>query len=268
MSAQGPPSIAPQSNADLGKALLEFFSKAMQNVDDCLPAEVISFDRKNNVAKVRPLVQVLSSAGEAVPRASVASVPVLAIGGGNFFMNFPLKPGDKGWLKANDRDISLFKQAQGEARPNTLRKHSFEDGIFIPDQLRNYSIDAEDENANLVIQHKDGKVRVAVWEDRVKTTCKNTSFTVRDDDSIEGIAPKIIRLETPILEVTGIIQAGTGIGAGGLSSFNGSIHTTGDQISDGGQYSGGDQVAGTVSQKHHIHEGVEPGGGTTAEPVK
>ena len=264
IQAQGYPSNNPAS-AGMAGMLREVLNKFLQNVDGCLPATVQSYDRERNVATVRPIVAVVATSGESVPRAAVASVPVLALGSGEYFINFPLKPGDLGWIIANDRDITLFKQGLAEARPNTLRKHSFEDGLFIPDILRSYTIDAEDLDSNLVVQHKDGKVRVAVWEKQVKITADQTFLQVMDDGFVKVEAPAGMLFDTPRIEFTGTFKAGTGgkYGQkGGASSMDGSLHTTRDILSDT------DVQAQTVSLYDHVHKGVAPGDGNTAGPVK
>lgn len=115
--SQGFPSKDPSfEGGGLAGAFSQILSKFLQSVDDCLPAKVVSYDRKANTATVQPVVAVLSTEGQSLPRANVASVPVLAIGGGQFVINFPLKAGDLGWLKASDRDISLFMQGLTKAR--------------------------------------------------------------------------------------------------------------------------------------------------------
>ena len=264
IQAQGHPSNNPAS-AGMAGMMREVFNKFLQGVDGCLPATVQSYDRVSNIATVRPLVSVVAASGESVPRAAVASVPVLALGSGEFFINFPLKPGDLGWIIANDRDISLYKQGLAESRPNTLRKHSFEDGLFVPDILRNYTIDAEDLDANLVVQHKDGKVRVAVWEKQVKITADKTFMRIKDDGMIEVEAPKGILFDTPQVEFTGTFITGTvrkyGQQGGG-STMDGSLHTTQDIKSDT------DVQAQSVSLYDHVHTGVTPGDGNTADPEK
>jgi len=53
-----------------------------------LPARVISYDRNRNIATVQPLISVLSMSGEAISRQPIASVPVLALGGGGSVINF------------------------------------------------------------------------------------------------------------------------------------------------------------------------------------
>ena len=81
----------------------------------------------------------------------------------------PIKVGDYGYIRSCDRDISLFKQSFKESIPNTKRKITFEDSIFIPDTINynNYTIDNEDES-NLVIQSFDNSVKISLGIDNIK----------------------------------------------------------------------------------------------------
>ena len=161
------PSIDPANDGDLVGAFRHIFGKMIQNVDDMLPAQVIAYDRVSNRATVQPLVMVLTTGDTTVQRASVASIPVFRFGGGDFMLSFNLKAGDLGWIKANDRDISLFLQSGNASAPNTLRKHSFSDAMFYPDAMRGYTVAGEDlENA--VLQNKDGSVKISVGQDKIK----------------------------------------------------------------------------------------------------
>ncbi len=162
------PSKDPADEGTLAGAFRSIFGKMLQNVDGMLPAVVLAYDRASNTATVRPLVSVLTTGNETVPRAQIAQVPVLALGGGGFVINFPLKAGDKGWVEASDRDISLFRQRGDEAQPNSLRVHSFSDGRFIPDLYGAFTVAAEDESAAMVIQSTDGTVKIALDPDGVR----------------------------------------------------------------------------------------------------
>ena len=93
--------------------------------------------------------------GIQIKRAQIASVPVRMWGGGRTFASANLVAGDLGWLHANDRDISLFKQSFGNAPPNTKRQHSFEDAVFEPDPIEGVTI-ASGHSNDFVIQAKDG----------------------------------------------------------------------------------------------------------------
>lgn len=149
--------------AVLRNALAEWMR---DEVEDMLPAQVISYDRTSNRAIVRPLVM-MGVGTQKIQRQNFVNIPVYRFGGGGFFISTPLRPGDLGWIKANDRDISLVMQRQGgEDWPNTERTHDFNDAMFFPDMMFGGEIAAEDEDA-FVIQSEGGEVSIAVHEDRI-----------------------------------------------------------------------------------------------------
>lgn len=164
----GPSSGNPANSFDLAGAVSFALDKYSQKTDDMLPAKVLAYNRGTNRAKVIAFIPFVTTVNEQIQRAIVASVPVLQLGGGGFCVSFPLQAGDIGWLKANDRDISLFKKVLNFAAPPTQRKHSFEDAMFIPDTMNNgVSIIGEDAS-NLVIQNLSGTVKIAWWSTFLK----------------------------------------------------------------------------------------------------
>lgn len=161
------PSKDPADEASLGGALRSVFRKMMQATDSMLPARVLSYDRATNTATVQPNIALLTTSGAKVARAQVAKVPVLALGGGGFTVNFPLQPGDHGWIESSDRDISLFLQGmEADVQPNTLRMHSFEDGRFIPDVFGAFDFSSVADDA-MTIQNQDGTVRVEISPNKI-----------------------------------------------------------------------------------------------------
>lgn len=167
MTTNSPPSRDPANDDSILGMLRNVLDKFLLGVDDMLPAQVVAFDRDANRVQVQPLVMLLTTNGDKVQRAQVASVPVVQLGAGGFVLNFNLKPGDFGYIKANDRDISLVMQGGTMSGPNTLRKHSFEDGVFIPVVDRQFVIDPEDAD-NPVFQSNDGVVNFALWSEFAK----------------------------------------------------------------------------------------------------
>lgn len=220
------PSRNPANDGSLEGMLTEILPKFLQNVDDMLPAKVISYDREANRVRVQPLIQMLSTAGEVISRQPVASVPVFNIGGGGFVMSFNLQAGDLGWIKANDRDISLFLQNYEEQRPNTLRKHTFSDALFFPDVMRGYTI-ADEDAGNCVIQNLDGTVKISLGASSVKITapaCEVVSDSVSVSATSVNIDASVVSLGVggqPIARVGDQVQtviaggssAGTYVGA-------------------------------------------------------
>ncbi|OCJ20271.1 Gp138 family membrane-puncturing spike protein [Serratia sp. 14-2641] len=167
----------PASRESLPGVIEFAFKKMLQGIDGQLPAVVISYDREAGRATVRPLISRLTTDGQPVERATIASVPVLALGGGDFVITFPLKAGDKGWIEASDRDISLFMQSNEKSRPNTLRMHEFSDGRFVPDMFADYTLPAEHEN-EMIIQHKNGETLLGVKDDQIRLVVGTTSITL------------------------------------------------------------------------------------------
>jgi hypothetical protein len=165
MSTPQIPSKPPAIDGDLGGALSFIFKKLMMKTDGQLPAEIVSYNRATNRATVRPFISIISTSGQRLGRAPIAAVPVVALGGGSFFMNFPLGPGDTGWIEASDRDISLFLQSAQMSPPNDTRIHSFEHGRFLPDVLDSYAftLDAN----SLVISSLDGTTRLVMSEGKI-----------------------------------------------------------------------------------------------------
>jgi hypothetical protein len=225
--AYSPPSIDPADEDSLTGTLRFVLDKFLQGLDDCLPAVVIAYDRAKNRATVRPQIMMGTTGGEKVTRAQIAEVPVLNIGGGGFVLSFPIKPGDLGWIKATDRDVSLYLQGLAEDLPNTKRKHSFQDGLFIPDVMRQWTLNADDAE-RVVLQSTDGATRIAIGAGTVDIT-----------------APDRVTIDAPEVTMTGNLQV------------DGTIHADGTVTSDV------DVIAGTISGKTHTHTSGGPGSPTS-----
>lgn len=247
--AHANPSRDPADDGSLLGMARAVLDKFLQGVDDMLPARVISYDRGTNRATVVPLVKVLTTDNRQITRAQVASVPVFQYGAGGVVLSLNLKPGDLGWIKANDRDISIVMQAYADNAPNTLRKHSFQDAMFYPDVMHGIATVGEDAT-NAVLQTLDGNCRVAIWPDRVKLSAGALSITigptlievkgqVKFDDPVEMVQTlKVDGAST----LTGAVTASTSI-ATPLATIGGIAFTT------------------------HKHTGITTGSGTSGGPT-
>lgn len=156
-----PPSRNPTDDDSLLGVLNIVLRKFLMGLDDMLPAQVISFNRATGNAQVKPLMSIVLTNNELLQRAPILSVPVQQTGGGNFMSNFPIKPGDLGFIKSNDRDISLFKQSFSLSIPNTARLHSFSDAIFLPMVMTGFTIAGSDAD-RYVLQSLNGGIRLSM----------------------------------------------------------------------------------------------------------
>ena len=186
-------------------------NKFLQGTDDMLPAMVTAYDRATNKARVQPLIQVMDTEGGVHNRAPLSEVPVLLLGGGTFFVSFNITPGNLGWIKSNDRDISLFLQSFANNRPNTLRLHTFEDAIFIPDIMTGYNINSEDADA-MVIQNTTGTVRISLNDQRIKMTAPALEINTTGATSITSSALNINTTGATSITSSALTHNGTNVG--------------------------------------------------------
>ena len=164
--------LNPNTNSEKGDLTsnlrLFFESFIKENLDDMLPCKVVAHNRDTNRVDIQPLIMLKATDGSKINRQVIKNIQVFRFGGGGFFISVPIKVGDYGWIKANDRDISLMLQGSGKADiPNTKRLHSFNDGLFFPDTLKDWIIDGKNANA-LVISSLDGSTCIAVDNGRVE----------------------------------------------------------------------------------------------------
>lgn len=256
MNDNAPPSIDPADSDGFLGAMRLILRKFTQGLDDMLPARVVAFngDRNNPRVTVQPMVSLITTDKRTVGRAQIAQVPVLQIGAGGFLLSFPIKPGDLGWIKASDRDISLFLQNYAAGPPNTERLHTFEDAVFIPDVMRGYSIAGEDA-ANVVLQTNDGTVKVSLGASTLKMITPGCVLSM-GGGSVAITAATSISLAAPAVTTTAaaIAQVGTVAQTGGNATMTGSLTTAGEVTAQG------------IPLSTHVHGGVAIGGANTAGP--
>lgn len=180
-------------------ALQSMLDRGKYTTDGMIPAQVVSYDRVKNIAEVKPVIHFVTLDDKPQERSPLVDIPVLAIGGGGFVLNFPLKAGDLGWIFAGDRELSTFLEELKPTAPSHGRAKSFADGLFIPDIFRQYTINAAD-NESMVIQSLSGEVRIALSGNSVNIT-----------------APSGVNINTPLTTIS------TELVVNGKATFNGGV---------------------------------------------
>lgn len=142
--------------------------KMQQRMCIMLPCVVKEVNRDKNTVAVQPLITLLATNGETPARGIVKDIPIGNLSAGGFIINFPVKKGDYGYIKSNDRDISLFKKSFKMSKPNTTRKNDFADSVFVPDVIdyNKYEIASEDKDA-LVIQSYDNSTKISMSSNKI-----------------------------------------------------------------------------------------------------
>lgn len=196
-------------NDTLEGVLLELVDSIMRRAEVQLPCTVIRVSADRRRVTVRPLIRIVGRDGSTLQRDTIDGVPVYQAGAGDLLMSFPVKTGDVGWIMANDRDISLFKQSYGDSAPGTARMHSFSDSVFVPDLMTNFQIAAEDAAA-VVLQNRSGSVKIALDQNQIRI--------------VNGTSRVEINPTNVIINGATITQAGDVVTAAGVS-LNNHYHT-------------------------------------------
>jgi len=163
------------NDGSLAGALQEMLTAWLrESVDDMLPAEVVSYDENSNRVTIRPLVMIGTTDGLKVPKPILVNIPVFRFGGSGFYMRFKLVAGDKGWIKATDRDMSLVIQRGWQQDwPNTVRLHSFSDGVFFPDVVKDW----QSSDAEFAIMSDSG-TSFEMSSDEIKLKCGSSELII------------------------------------------------------------------------------------------
>lgn len=243
------PNINPANN-DSFAGLIQFsFSEYMKKIQGLLPARVIKYDRTTNRVQVQLLIKILGTSGESYPNSQIASIPVMLLGGGDFFISANLNPGDLGWVFATDRDISLFLDTYEAAPPSVNLTNNFSSSFFIPDIMTGYTI-AEEDSSNFVISNKTSTVKISLGSDGITITSPNVTINTQ---------------QATINSDQATVNVSTDMTINGNTIINGSLVVNGDMTGGGtisADYvipqSGNFYVQGNIQAEGSITDHVPP----------
>ena len=94
-----------------------------------MPGIIVSFDPDKQTAVVQPAIKRIFTEKGAVNLPVCVDVPVAFPGGGDFFLTFPVKPGDECILGFSERAIDNWYASGGAQAPAEYRLHDLSDGI-------------------------------------------------------------------------------------------------------------------------------------------
>ena len=203
-------------------------------VNTAIPVIVTAVDAGGSGAPtgyvtVKPLVCQVDGFGETLDPAELFRVPYARVQGGIAALVIDPVPGDIGLAVFAKSDCSGVAQMQSKpVQPGSFRKFSMSDGFYFGGFL-----------------NRAPSVYVEVKQDAIVINAQ-TDVTIN--------APSKIRLDTPLVEITGqIVQ--TGESATGATTRGGLTNTGGSITSNG------------VVLETHVHGGVQPGDGNTGAPA-
>jgi hypothetical protein len=223
----------------LEKVLRESFESYMRGVHVAIPATVISFDAKNQTAKIN--IDILEQIGEENKSiATLEDVPFAFARSGGFVITFPVNIGDKVQLLFQHRSIDKWL-IDGERNSKDLRTHNINDSIasnLIAYPL-NSAIDVFS-SESMMLRTLDNKIYIKMKSDSIEFSVKDNCKIFMEDEKIT-IDAKDVEINADV-KINGKLTV-----AGLIKSLK-------------------DVVAVAVSLLLHIHGGVKGGSSTTSPP--
>ena len=235
----------------LGNAL-DFMVRSM--LDDCInTADVVQVKAvhaggptaSTGYVDVLPLVRYIDGWNNTIETVTIFRLPYSRIQGGIAAVVIDPVPGDIGLAVYTKTDSSLVEPGQKDTvQPGSFRSFSRADGFYIGGFLNQApEIWLELNQDKEAVLHAPKKVTIETKD----CVINSETFTVN--------ASKKAGIYAPAWDFGDVTNNGTA-----TANMRLNINQTGRHVSSG------DQIAGGISQMHHVHKGVQTGGGTTGEP--
>lgn len=177
---------------------------------------------------VQPLVSQIDGSGGVIPHGVIFNVPYMRLQGGSNAVIIDPQAGDIGMCGFCSRDISSVKQNKAPSAPQSRRRFDYSDGLYFGGFLNGTP----------------------------------SQYIMFSKGGIKLFSPGDIEMEAANIHLKA---------QGGVSStsqtFQANTKTTAKFTGGGGISSDGDVQANGVSLLNHVHNGVQPGGGNTGQPV-
>lgn len=162
----------------------------LKDLHTCLPGIIASFYPDTQTASVQPAIKRIFTEKGAVNLPLCVDVPVQFPGGGDFFLTFPVKPGDECMLHFSERCIDFWHTNGGVQLPGEYRLHDLSDAMATvginsqPRKIGAFNIDGTE------LRTREGTTFVRVEQEKIVLQVGGTYLELTAD-GIKGVAPRI-----------------------------------------------------------------------------
>ena len=239
------------------------FDGRQRDMWTALPGHVLSFDPEKMTAVVQPSIQAVVTdirTGKKQPQnlPKIPDVPMHLPRGGGYTVTLPIKAGDEVLLVFCSRNIDNAWQHGGTQPPWDKRMHDLSDAYAIPGTFSQAKKIENWNGSTAQLRSDDGKRYIELDNDNdsARLIVDQTEFHVDNRaGEITAKARTKITLDTPVVEITGVIGV-TNVHGGGphVAVFNGTAIATEDFISQ------------TISGRFHRHSN-SGGSGDGGPPI-
>ena len=155
--------------------------KAMRETRVSMPARIVGYDAGTRRAQVQILQPDRTEDGKEVAQPVITDVPVFMPIGGGAAITTPIGGGDTGIVIFADQDIGGWVADGDTSAPDSGRRHSMSDAMFIP-----------------------GEGRAAADADNVVISFGGASITLDPGGGVTIVAPGGLEITSPTLTNNGV----------------------------------------------------------------
>lgn len=120
-----------QATASQELAMSLAIKRRLLNLHTAMPGIVDSYDAAKQTVSVQPALQRVLADGTVQPLPLCVDVPVVFPGCGDFWLTFPINPGDECLIVFAERSIDFWYQEGGVQSPSEFRMHDLSDAFAI-----------------------------------------------------------------------------------------------------------------------------------------
>lgn len=150
------------------------------------PAEVVEWDKETRTITAQPVLQRKTKSGDLKTLPPIPRVPIMYPGGDEWEIFWPMAPGDEVLLLVSERSVDKWLKTGGIVDPEDPRIHDLSDAFCIPRTWNLSDVDPAEEG-RLVIQKRDGSVRIELADDGT-VTVTGTEVKLGDSSAVDSVA--------------------------------------------------------------------------------
>lgn len=136
--------------------LLASFLELMKDVGTATPGHFLAFDADRQIAQVQIGIQRIDVDGRTFEPSPIIECPVAFFGGGEYFIEHQIDPGDECLIVFSQRCIDGWVNTGGVARNPIMRFHSMSDACILPGLRSQPNSISDFQNNGIRLRNKAG----------------------------------------------------------------------------------------------------------------
>ena len=173
--------------------LLDIHSEEIKKeINTCIPAAVISFDKDTQLASLQISINIVDNQYNQYKHTPIIACPVFFVGNSNYVIEHEIKKDDEGIIIFSQRCIDDWIINGGVVNQDIIRFHDVNDAMFIPgirsqkNKIENFENDGiklrNKDNSNFVWLKNDGTISIKTNKLIVDGNIINNGINVTQHD--------------------------------------------------------------------------------------